>query len=405
MSRNFLIYGCFSLFTSIIGFALTPILSHFLTTEDFGYLGWFTILSQLFVPLISLSMNSIIGRSFHTRNDINALVASAIIAISACTFLFFIGTVFFALFSLLTIPYYLVFLSLFTAYFTVISAVFLTLFQMQEEPITWGKVVIVNTLVSVAVTFLCLFYFRDDYYSRALGLFSGQCCAAIVGFIYIKRNYDLSFCFNLDHIKYFLKIGVPLSIAALSAWALMSVDRILIEKIIGLKDMGEYVFAVTLASPVLILQTTYTRVWGPYAYKLLASNRYQELRKKLYYSIGGYIAVGFLFSVISPYIYYQLVDSTFFPSVILVPLLVIAIVIQGFQNLLLPFITHKQKTKIIGYLGVISISFNLICNYYLINNFGVIGAAITWSLTSLIVAIVYFYYIYNIYARDKNEIN
>jgi len=403
MSRNFLIYGCFSLFTSIIGFALTPILSHFLTTEDFGYLGWFTILSQLFIPLISLSMNSIIGRSFHTRSDMNGLITSAFITISICTLIFFIGTTILSFFSLLTIPIDLVFLALLTAYFTVISAVFLTLFQMQENPITWGKVVLINTAVSVVVTFLCLFYFRDDYYSRALGLFSGQCCAAIIGFIYIKQNYNLSFFFNLEHVKYFFKLGIPLSIAGLSAWVLMSVDRVLIENIIGIEDMGKYVFAVTLASPVLIIQTTYTRVWGPYAYKLLATNKYQALRHKLYYSILGYVFVGGGFSLISPYIYYQLIAETFSPSVILVPWIVMAIVIQGVQNLLLPFITHKQKTKIIGYLGGISICFNLVCNYYLISTFGAVGAAVTWSLTGLIVASVYLYYVKNIYAGETNE--
>mgnify|MGYP001222147600 CR=1 FL=1 len=405
MRQHFVIYGIFSLLAASISFAIVPFLSHYLSKEDFGFIGLFMIVMKLFAPIIGLSMNSIISRSYYLRKDLGELLGSAFILIFVLTVL-----VFWVLILLPDILYVslgfkleLALIGLISAFFMTISVTLLAFLQMQEKPVYWGIAMIANTLVSVALTFLLIVLFELDYLSRLLGILVGQIFSALIAYYFSKKFIKISFTLNLDHYRYFYKLGLPLLFTALSGWALISLDRVFIGSILGMEATGLYVFAITLASPVYIIQDVYTRVWGPNAFKMLSKQEEIKLLKWLVYSFVGYIFLGLLFATIAPYLYRIIIGPDFFDSLFLLPWLVFGIVVQGLQNLLLPFIMHHGKLKVLSYCAVIGLIVNVLCNFWFIPNMGIQGAALAAIVTNGMISVMYsFYVLKNFYFNTLN---
>jgi len=397
--NNFFIYGGFTVISSGIGFVIIPLLSHYFSKEDFGRIGLFMIAMQLFTPIVGLSMNSIISRSYHLRDDLETLLGSALITIIfiSTSVAFLLSIIPDSVYSYLSIDFQLTMIALLAAFFMIITATFLAILQMEGRAIQWGVATLINTIVSAIVTFMLIFLLEVEYMARLIGITLGQALAAFLSYIYVRQTINIKCTKSIEHYKYFLNLGVPLIFAVLSGWALISIDRVFIETMLGLDETGVYVFAVTLSSPVLIILATFTRVWAPAAFKELASKNEVGLFKRLILAFIAYIFVGLLFSMISPYIYKEIISDDFIPALVLLPWLIIGIVVQGLQSLLLPFIMNDGDTKIIAASALLGIVVNVLCNYFLIPNFGLIGAAVASILSSFTMSFIYLLYVSNTY--------
>lgn len=403
MIRNYLIYGGFTLLSSGVGFFITPFLSHYLSRSDFGLIGLFMIAVQLFTPIVGLSMNSIIARSYHTRTDLDALLGSGFLLILTLS-AFFSALLWFVPNGILEYFGYtseLVWLALVASFFMINAATFSGVLQMAEQPVKWGFGVLINTSALVGATFFLLFVFDLGYMSRVLGIIAAQFITAITLFLFIKNRFNIKISINAEHIKYFFRLGCPLIFTALCGWAMISVDRLFIESMLGTDLTGLYVFAITLASPALIIQVTYTRVWSPRVYKALSKSGLDGVIREIFASYIGYILVGLAVSVFGSYLFRFIIDEKFFDALELIPWLVCGIVVQGIQGLLVPFMMHFEKTKIMAYGAVLGIIVNTGANYYLIPDYGLPGAAIASIMGHALISAVYIYSVWDVFFKQK----
>lgn len=368
-----------------------PLLSNLLSREDFGVIGLFMIAMNLFTPIIGLSMNSIISRSFHVRNDLDELLGSAIILILflaslVCFLLMVMPNGIFLLFGL---DKFIALMALLSACFLTISVTFLALLQMQKRPLHWGIATTINTLVSVAVTFYLIFFFDLDYMSRLIGIILGQISAVCACYYFVRRSLKIKISIKLEHYIYFRNLGIPLLFTALSGWAIISLDRVFVNSFLGIQQTGLYVFAITLASPVYILQDVCSRVWSPNAFKMLAERDIYKLTRMLCYCYFGYLIFGSSFAIISPTLYRLVIGQEFFEALMLMPWIVFSITVQGLQNLLMPFILHSGKLRILGYSGGVALIINISINLLLIPLFDIMGAIVSSILTQLFISLIY----------------
>ena len=395
MYKNFLIYGFFSFLTAAISFTIVPLLSHYLTRADFGLIGLFGIAIKLFTPIIGLSMNTIISRSYYLRKDLGQLLGSAFILVLMLTLLVFCILILLPniLYVSMGFKRELALISLSASFFMTISVTLLAFLQMQEKPVYWGISMTANTLVSVALTLLLIVLFELNYLSRVVGIVFGQILSASVAYYFVRKFIKISFTITPEHYKYLYKLGIPLLFTALGGWALVSLDRIFIGPMLGVEALGLYVFAATLASPVYILQDVYTRVWAPNAYKLLSNGEDIRLLKWLAYSFCGYILVGLMFAIIAPYFYQIIIGQDFIDSLFLLPWLVCGIVVQGLQPLLAPFILHNGNLKVLTHCALVGLIVFAFCNFFLLPSLGLVGAALSVIVTHGVIGMVYALYV------------
>lgn len=399
MIKNYLIYGFFSLLSAGIGFVMTPILSHYLTKEDFGKIGLFLMATQFFTPVLGLSMNSIISKSFYTRDDLDSLLGSSVLLISLVTVLIYLilNIIPEHIFGIFGYSTNLLLLSVVASFFMINSSTFLTVIQMEERAAKWGLASISGTLSIVFVTFFLILNYEMGFMARIYGVLISSLIITVTSYSFIRSRLALTYRVNIDHFKYFIRIGSSLILVALGGWAMNSVDRFIIQDIVGIEAMGLYVFAVTLSSPSMLLQTIHARVWAPRAYKFLSRDNHVKVFNELILSFLGYIVIGVLVSVVGVYIYKIVVDENFYDAFPLIPWLIAGIVVQGFRNLSLPFIMHAGHTSVIAYASIIGVIIITTMNYLLIPILGLNGAAISFVSTQIFLSLFYLFYINKLY--------
>jgi len=408
--RNSGIYFLFTILSGLIGFLVLPILSHYLSIKDFAIIGLFNVVFQVLTPVLGLSMNAIIGRSYHTRKDISSLIGSGIIF----TILLFFLTSFIC--QLIPSAYYesfglskkLSMMAVIGALVTINSAVFFTILQLQKKAFFWGLLSISGNIINIAITFILLFFTDMTYEARIVGIVATPFIIAPVGFFLIRRNMVVIFKLSIEHFKYFLKLGTPLIIVALSGWALISLDKIFIQRLMNMDFLGIYVMASSLSGIMMQIVASFSRAWIAYSYENLANANYQLVLNTALVVFFIFIIIGFLISTIGIYIFKLLIDSKFYPSLPIVPILVGGIAIRALYMLLAPFILHKEQTHISAIIVFICVFTNATLNYCLIPSMGLYGAALASLIAYFIMGLLPLVYVlkkYNLSLPLRNTIN
>lgn len=363
---------------NVISFFILPVLSHLLSPEDFGIIGMFTLTTQLFTPIVGLSMNSIIGRCYYTRNDMPSLIGSSIIFIIAMFFgiflLLLISPDFFS--SIIGIDKPIVIVALVASLFAIFNATFLTIIQLQKKPVYWGIITLIGLLLNIGVTFLLIFTLNLTYQARIVGITVASLVQVLVGYYFITKNTLVHFRINKKHFMYFIKLGVPLIIVALSGWGLLSLDKILLQYFTNLQIVGFYVMASTLSSIIYQFINSITMAWTPFAYESLAKNVFQSLYNNSLIIFIFFILGSIILSTLGVYIFKFIIAEKFYISLNLIPIISAGIAISGLTSLLMPYILHAEDTKLLSLFTLISFLVAVGLNIILIKRMGMYGAAL-----------------------------
>ncbi len=388
MKNNFIIYLSVTFITSLLAFIINPILSHHVSTNEFGSLGLFLAFTQFFAVVVGWSSNSIIVKCFYTRKDINVLIGSSI-TISLC-----LVTLLFVLLSFTSekwlamtgLSVKLLFLALLSSLFLIISAMFQSVFQMSSNAKYWSVVTLTGAVIAFLMTVSAITYGNFIFEFRLLSMVVANVTSVLVGFYLLRRLLSISFALPKEHIKLYFYTGTPLLVAALASWGQTFIDRLMVTNLLRLEDVGIYVFAVMLTSPLLIMFTTYTRVWSPNAYLLLSENKKYLFLMSMWRSFLGYSVLTLLFSFIGPYVFKYFIDEEYYYALILIPILSANILFIGFTGLLNPIILHFNKLSFLAFISIVGVFLSAIFCYLLIPILSIKGAAFSVLLSSIIVS-------------------
>jgi O-antigen/teichoic acid export membrane protein len=397
--KNSGVYLFFSIIASGINFIFLPFLSYYLSPNDFGILALFFVTVQLLTPILGLSMNTIIARSYYTRPDMQGIVNSGIIFISLCALMMFVMAAFMpsTLFLKMKFSRNLVYLSILSAYFAMLLTVYLTIFQFQKRPVMWGIGTIFNVILSIILTLFLIFIFKMGYLARILGIIFGQIISFFFAYLVVFKTFPFSFSMNTDHYFYFIRLGSPLIIVALSGWGLYSIDRYFIQVLLTTYDLGQYAFAFLLANPVTIFIAAVSRAWGPFAYEQLKNEKADKLFRQSLYVYGLFVVFSFLLATIGVRIFKLVIDAQFFPALKIAPWLIFSLLIAGLHRLWIPYVLHIEKTGLLSVFTFMSLLVNILLNIIFIPKFGILGAAYSSIASFSVMTILVLYFIFRNY--------
>jgi len=384
--RSGSIYLGFSVLTSLIKFFVMPVLSHYLSPEDMGVVGLFNVLLQLLAPLIGLSMNSILSRSYYNRTDFSALVGSGFILVTVmyCVVSMVISLTPEQVFDYFDYPKGLFLLTTAAAFFTINLASYLAILQMVERPVHWGVVTLLGVILDLCLTFGLLWLSDLTFMARIIGVSLANTVCCLVAMWMVRQQIEFRIGEWREHARYFLKLGVPLIVVALSGWGLNMFDRILLQQMLDLKQVGYYALAYTLASPMLVLGTSFSRAWAPSAYKSLADHQEMELFRKSLWVAASFTFFAVALAVIGPVLFRHLISPEFYPCLGLIPWLVGAMLVASWHKLWMPYLLHWGETRFMSLVTGAALVVNIGLNLLWIPSYGVTAAAIA-SLMSFLV--------------------
>ncbi len=262
LARQSAFYSLGNIAVKIGGLVLAPVLLNreYLEVASYGYLALLLVSAQLGVLIVGLGVSSGLLR-FWTHRDFNqrqhALATTALLLTVGIAVLI-PGTIYLVFSERIAVLLlddagmrHLIGLVLVYVGFKVIGAVPLTVFRVQERPLSYGAVQMLEVALLVGLCFYWLVFSGRALegvllaYAAAAGVTT--MVSSTVVFVKMKWRFDVTV------VRPLIRFGAPLALASLSAWVLNSSDRYLLKWLSNPVVIAEYDWASRVAGIVNIL--------------------------------------------------------------------------------------------------------------------------------------------------------
>jgi O-antigen/teichoic acid export membrane protein len=208
----------------------------------------------------------------------------------------------------------------------------------------------------------------------------GNTLAGAYGVLAVRRW--LAGRFSTPELRRMLVYGLPLVPAALSAWALALVDRIILSRLGSLAEVGEYAVANRLAQLLLIGMTAFLFALSPFLLSTYSEDPEQEKAARgrtLTYLTFILALVGLTMTLFAKEIF-EVVAPKFDDAYLTVGPLSLGTVLYGIATVLTTGLAIVRKTVHLAGLAVGAAVLNIALNFALIPPFGIVGAGVATAV-------------------------
>lgn len=397
--KNTFYYSIGEIIPRIISFLLLPILTKYLTTDEYGIVSYTNSVMLFVFVIATLSLNTFVLRHYYSLTDEKSkeeLIGSIFLFILGFNCILIILQMFF--FPLLidffhvNIPFKPYFqLAILNNFFDVISIIPLVLYRVKEN----AKGFLLLSLSRTLLQFLMVYVFVVVFEKGLLGSYYGKLIVNIpFAFIYVYVIYKNSI-FKLDFklIKDALRFTLPILPGSLAFLFVTLSDRVILERYITLEELGVFSVAITLATVLNVVIQALYKTFEPILFKEFFKENFQETNLKLYKIYLLVIFSGaFAASIFSKEIFLIATSEAFKVGYKLVPLFIVSVVISGVNTYLNILMIANKKQKLVSLVSIISAGISVILNFILIPNFGCYGAIIASVVAFLFSNIIFQYH-------------
>ena len=397
--KNSIVYLSGDLINRSVPFLLLPVLTHYLTPEEYGLISIYLIVITFYNAFIGMNMHMNVTRNF-------AFVSKAEIAVFVGCILI-IGLVSFIAYFLLTflgvgftdevfsIPgEWLVFVPL-ICLLMLIGNTTLTVLRNENKPFLYIALEGVNTLMKLVLTIVLLIVYGSGWYSQALGVFFGHLLVAVAGLYYLYRSDYLNFKLDRVKVRSILGISIPVIPHVVGGVVIAMSDRLFIEHMVGLDAVGIYSVGYMIGMCVVLFSDAFIKAWAPWFYVRMAAGGVfdkQQIVRYTYFYVAAVFLVAMIVTVLGELLLPFVVAERYLGASVFILWIALGYAVHGLYKILHPYIVHMAKTAFLSFSTLVAAILNMVFNYLLIGHFGTIGAAYATLLAFSVSTVLVFCY-------------
>lgn len=361
---------------------MLPVMTRYLTPLDYGTVAIFAVLIGFLSPFIGLSTVGAIARQYYEKNSVDLpkyitnclMIFLVTLAIVTTVFLLFSGQIE----NLVIFPrnWFLAVIIVSASQF--IIQLVLVLWQVQVKSISYGSFQILQTLFNVGLSVWLVVGFGMNWQGRLLGQVFAISAFGVFGMVILWKDGWLKLEFDLGYIKHAVKFGAPLIFHSFGGWIMTAIDRLFINKIVGVADTGIYVVGYQVGAVIYLLVSSFNIAWVPWFYAKLKQDDPSIKLKivKFTYLYGfGIIFIAIALSLIAPWFLSFFVGKAFLGSSRIVVWIAMAYAVKGMHMMAVNYLYYVQRTYLIACITFSSALLHIIISYLFISANGAIGAA------------------------------
>ena len=399
--KNSIIYTIGIILPQAVGFLLLPIITRYLTPEDYGVVSSMGVLGGVLIIFLTLAVDRSIYRLYYDYGSaekkeiyLGTISISLFITSTIGVFILFVfhDYVAFIFKSIPFFPYY-VYIILAT-YFSIFLIVPQIYYMITEQATKFF-------LLSVGLSFLniaLILWFIVGLERGAEGYLGARVVANLLFVplsLFILKKI-VNFKFDLQMLKNGLSFSLPIIPTLLSAWILDLSDRIFIERYFTLQDVGIYSLGYQIALVVTVIAGGIHTAYFPFFFKLANSDNQENSKKTLYHTNTIYILIVlltvFLISFFSKEIVTIMIAHEYLEAYKIIPLIAIGYLFCQTQGILNLYIQQEKKTKALMYIVLGAAGINVLLNFLLVPKYGAYGAAYATIMSFAILAFIEYQY-------------
>ena len=392
--KNSLIYLSSEILNKSIPFLLLPIITKYLTPVEYGIYGMYQVMLAFLTPFVSISLDIHITRNFFkvSKDEIKKILNSIILILTlnvllALVLIFFVSIFFH---NPLGIPNKTLYIIPLIIYAQTINVFNLTILRNEEKAFKYGLFQFMITIINFGLVLILLFFFNEKWLSLVYGMLFSNLIVSFFSFKRLQEEFKLNFKSFYPFKKIYV-ISLPLIFHLIGGSIIFLSDRIFIQQMLGLKEVGLYSVGNRLGSVALIVINAIVMAITPWMYKNLASKSFNL--RNIYFIMVLFFILGILIWQFLLIIFPYLIDKKYSYAKLFIIWFSLAFVFRGWYQLFYNMIVHFGKTKVFLYITTSAALLNLILDYVLIKYEGAIGAAQATCFSFLFMFFAVFIYL------------
>ncbi|WP_268123036.1 lipopolysaccharide biosynthesis protein [Roseivirga pacifica] len=380
-----LIYTLSDVINKAIPFLLLPLLTTYLTPEEYGILANFNVSIALFVILCGFSSQGIINYYFFKKDRqlLNRII-SGVITLMFCSeiillalVLLFLGN----LSALLSIPEEFILIAVIVAIFQFVTVIHILIYKLEKKAKHVGIYQITQTLLNLGLSVFLIVYLEMDVGGRIVGIASANVLWSIFSIWAFYRRGYVKINFSRSDIREILQFGLPLIPHQIGKWFKSFGDRYVITFLLGVSSVGIYSAALQVTSVMLVFINAFNSAYIPFLFERL-EKRDQSLNvrivKEMYCFFGLLIVGTGIYYLLIPILYDIMINEAYHSGIYLTLPLLMAICVRGISLMITSLIIYSKNTKRLPVIMVINIAVYLILSIFVAPEYNLIGLA--WLL-------------------------
>jgi O-antigen/teichoic acid export membrane protein len=411
------IYSISNILTKALGIILIPVYTAYLTVEDYGIISIVSPLAAALAVFYRFGLRSGYGRFFFDYKDRSKEQKQLLGSITL--FVLSIGLIFSLALSFFGKPifdnyfpgvdfYPYVILGIWISYFLLAYDLKLNLFRLRRQPIYYGIFSFMKFLTILVLTIIAVVGLNYG----ALGKIGAEFITVAVFFVLAVALLwkDISFKINFRKLVPVLKYSIPLIPHDLAAIIMGLSAKFFINLNLGTAAAGIYNIAFLIGTIMNIIITSVNLSWNPF-FMSTAKEKTREEASLIFSKLTTYYAMAIVFIGLVVAIFSQeaimiLTNEKYYAAIKIAPIIVLSYILRGGYYIVVAKIFYvKKATKYLALITLSSAIVDIILNAILVPWLGMLGSAISFSLTSFILfTLTYFvsqkvYYIKYDYKR------
>lgn len=411
LARNAAIYSFFTLLQRGLGFFLLPVYTTVLATEQLGIISTTTAVISFLVLFFGLSLRGSVAYYLYEFQNNNLQYLKK---------LYGTNVVFILLFSLISIGFLLVtkqwilevlfenipfrpyiFLALISIFLQPLYFFYQSVLKAKQQARKASVLDFVYFGIMIGLTLILILVFNF----KAEGALLANAIASLAVFLIsiFGLGKEITWCFIPRLLKKSLKYSLPLLPHNLSGWAMNMVDKVMLNAIDSLSMVALFDVGSQIGKVVNMISLGVNSAYAPWFFDQVKNN---EDSKK---NIAGltlkivllYAVVGVVISWLAPEFIKIISNPEYHETWKIVPIISTAFVINGFY-FTFSYVFFLDKTKYLPVLTIIGALVNIALNYYLIKEYGYVGAAVASLLTKIFFAVLVYYFSQKLYSIPYN---
>lgn len=392
------IYSSINILEKAVPFLIMPIISRAISKEEMGYYALYQVTFQILIPILTLCLDYPVIVSFYSlaKDAFAKYFSTAVyLMLGVYIILVVIAIIFKSGLSLIFgLEEKWLFVTIVIVLLNYINHLRLNMWRITKNTLSYGVFSIPLTLLKNILGLFFILVLKRGWEGIIMGHLIGQVIFSAYALFSLSKDGYLKKSFDSRHVNELLTTGVPVSINSLSTWFSTSLNRLIINSILGASATGSFGIGSTFGVIITVLEDACNKAYAPYLYEKLANfddikGRWLVKVIRLYYlffiSVGllistlGYFGVGWIFGD-------KYLDTRSF----IVPI-ALASVINGLYKVHVNFIYFSKKTYIIAGNTIICAMVNLAICYFLVYEYGILGAAYAAIIVQLLLYVLTVY--------------
>ncbi len=388
--KNTLYITVFRILGPIITFLLLPVYTHYLSPDEFGILNMIQTIGAILQIIFTLGLEKSIYRLYYDYNEIDrkkylgTIIVSVlvIISFSFSLIIIFEKQIFEIVFSSIEYSPYLKIGALNIAIVSFLSVP--QAIKIVKEDIK--KIVIldfVNIFIQTLLRLVFLIVLGKGVLYQVMAMTITNAILIPI-YIYLTKH-DFILNWNKEYLNDALRFSLPFIPTLLFSWVLNLSDRLFIERMVNLNQLGVYSLAAKISSIIIILGGAFFKAYNPAFFKLVNGSK-ENNSELIKMNTIGYIymiTISFFVTFLSEEIINIFFSKEYNGAGIIIIILAIANAFNILSAIYSSCIKQLKKTSWLSGIYGISALINIIANYFFILKFGIFGAAIATLGSSL----------------------